>query len=236
MDIREFEQSASEVGRMLGQLLRGAGAQVAVTWGRVTKVRLDDGSDDEYTMDIRLPNDRELMGIGLGVVGGGKMSVLCVPAVGSLVAFASPMGNQSSMFPIAYERLDKTVVRYNLDEDTDSVEVDADGITAKRGDYTCILDKKNISLACADKGSLVLENDTITMNDGDLGGLVKINDLTKRLNNIESDINNLKNAFSSWQPVANDGGAALKTGTTAWAGQILTQTKNSDYENTKVKQ
>lgn len=236
MDNQEFEQNASEIGQKLAQMIRSSGAETSIIWGRVVAVYLDDDDDNKYTMDIRLPNGRELVGIGLGVVGSGKMSILCVPAVGSLVAFAAPQGNQSSMFPISYERLDKTIIRYNLDDDTDSVEVDADGITAKRGDYTCILDKNNISLACADKGSIVIKDDTITMNGGDLDGLVKINDLTKRLNAIENDINNLKLAFGNWVVAPQDGGAALYAQTRGWAGQQLALTKNSDYENDKIKQ
>ena len=47
------------------------------------------------------------------------------------------------------------------------------------------------------------------MNGGSLGGLVKVEDITTRLNLIEKDINKLKQAFTSWSPVPQDGGAAL---------------------------
>lgn len=84
--------------------------------------------------------------------------------------------------------------------------------------------------------SAKFEKDVITFNGGSLNGLPKIDDLTKRLNIIEKDINSLKSVFSDWAPVAQDGGAALKTAVTSWASSTLTETKRTDYENTKIKQ
>lgn len=78
--------------------------------------------------------------------------------------------------------------------------------------------------------------DNIVFNNGTLGGLIVLGDAVKRWNNIEKDINDLKTVFSSWTPVANDGGAALKSAASAWSGQQLTLTQNSDVENPKIKQ
>lgn len=83
--------------------------------------------------------------------------------------------------------------------------------------------------------SAVMDADGITFNGGDLGGLVKVEDLTNRLNLIENDINKLKTAFSSWIVTAQDGGAALKTAATTWFSSRLTPTQRDDYENSKVK-
>ena len=76
----------------------------------------------------------------------------------------------------------------------------------------------------------------IIFNGGDNDGLVKIKELTKKLNIIEKDINNLKNALSGWIPVAQDGGAALKTAlsTSAWIGNQLHITEQSEMEDTKI--
>jgi hypothetical protein len=46
------------------------------------------------------------------------------------------------------------------------------------------------------------------------------------IDELQSDIETLKNAFTAWTPVPNDGGAALKTGTATWAGTAFT--KNID--------
>lgn len=70
----------------------------------------------------------------------------------------------------------------------------------------------------------------------DFGGLAKVQPITQRLNALESDLNTLKNVFKTlWVPVANDGGAALKTASSAWANAPLTQTQVGDLENDKVK-
>ena len=77
--------------------------------------------------------------------------------------------------------------------------------------------------------------DSITVNQGNNGGLVNITQLTQRLNNIENDINSLKQAFAAWTPVSQDGGAALRAAAAAWYGQQLQTTQNADYEDTSVK-
>lgn len=83
---------------------------------------------------------------------------------------------------------------------------------------------------------LYSEIDQIIYFGGDLGGLVKVIDLTTKLNNLENDINNLKDAFNAWTPVADDGGAALKAASATWAGESITPTEQSDIENTNILQ
>ena len=77
--------------------------------------------------------------------------------------------------------------------------------------------------------------ETIVINGGKLGGLINIEQLTEKLNAIEDDINSLKAAITNWLPVAQDGGAALKTAVSTWAGQQLTRSEKSDYEDEKIK-
>lgn len=75
---------------------------------------------------------------------------------------------------------------------------------------------------------------SIELNGGDNGGLVKIEALTDKINNIEKDINKLKQALTTWVPVPQDGGASLKSGVTSWATQQLVQTQVSDLEDNKI--
>ncbi len=78
--------------------------------------------------------------------------------------------------------------------------------------------------------------DGIVLNGGALGGLVKVEALTARLNGIEESINELKAALSGWVPAPQDGGAALKGAISSWASEMLVLTERGDYENEKVKQ
>lgn len=104
------------------------------------------------------------------------------------------------------------------------------------GDNSAIIDADGCRIKTANM-SADINADDIIFNGGKLNGLVKIDDLTKRLNIIEKDINNLKKVFASgWTPVPQDGGAALKTAAVSWSGSTLTETKRSDYENEKIKQ
>ena len=84
--------------------------------------------------------------------------------------------------------------------------------------------------------SIVVTEDGIVLNGGALGGLVKVEALTARLNGIEESINELKAALSGWVPAPQDGGAALKGAISSWASETLVLTERGDYENEKVKQ
>lgn len=78
--------------------------------------------------------------------------------------------------------------------------------------------------------------DGIVMNGGDNGGIPIVAKVTDRLNLLEKDLNDLKTIFSSWTPVSNDGGAALKGLPTMqkWFGGQLTETEVSQIENPKI--
>lgn len=78
-------------------------------------------------------------------------------------------------------------------------------------------------------------SDKIKLNGDEFGGLIKIEELVSKINALESDLNSLKDVFStSWTPVANDGGAALKLAAATWYGQAITETQVSDLENETI--
>lgn len=80
------------------------------------------------------------------------------------------------------------------------------------------------------------EVDSIIFRGGDLGGLVLLLAALKSFNQLEKDINNLKNLIKAWTPAPGDGGAALKTALTVWFGQALTITQRVDLENENITQ
>lgn len=85
--------------------------------------------------------------------------------------------------------------------------------------------------------SLILDDDanTINFNQGGYDGLIKINDLVTRMNNIENDINTLKGVISAWVPVPLSGGMPLKAAAQTWAASPLTTTNKQMIENDKIK-
>lgn len=85
-----------------------------------------------------------------------------------------------------------------------------------------------------DKMVLDVDNE-ITIDGGQNGGLVKINDLLNKLNTVENDLNNLKSLLSAWVPVPADGGASLKAVLAPYFSQTITPTVLVDIENDKIK-
>jgi hypothetical protein len=69
--------------------------------------------------------------------------------------------------------------------------------------------------------------DSIKMLDGSYGGLVKAPELKIQLDKTNEVVNAIVNALTTWTPVANDGGAALKTAATATIGTKVV----GDYSN-----
>jgi len=92
----------------------------------------------------------------------------------------------------------------------------------------CFLNKNAAFVA------LFSEVDKVHLRGDQLGGLIKVEDLVTRLNNVENDLNDLKTVFNSWTPVSQDGGAALKTAAGTWFGSQIETTEKSHIENTNV--
>ena len=106
-------------------------------------------------------------------------------------------------------------------------------ITPTVGSYVMITDLSNSNKT--DFAVIMYSQiDKIEINKGKNGGLINIKELITQLNTIQDDINQLKNAITAWTPVPEDGGAALKTATAAWAEQQINKTKQADIEDTKI--
>ena len=92
-----------------------------------------------------------------------------------------------------------------------------------------------VLLNCSEVDKVIIDCDNIVYNGGDNDGLVKVKELKTKLNDLEKEFNKLKQVFTAWSPVSNDGGAALKAAVAVWAGTTLTLTMQNDIENTKFK-
>lgn len=77
--------------------------------------------------------------------------------------------------------------------------------------------------------------DEIIFNEGENGGLVKVDALASELTSIKDDLNALKTAFQGWVVVASDGGAALKAAAATWSGQQLAEVDSDALQNVKFK-
>jgi len=75
-----------------------------------------------------------------------------------------------------------------------------------------------------------LKNDGTIEVGGDTDHMVRHSKLKEVVEELQQDIGNLKEAFSSWVVASGDGGAALKASAASWAGASLS--KNID--NAKI--
>ncbi|MBQ9439254.1 MAG: hypothetical protein IJU35_01455 [Paludibacteraceae bacterium] len=78
--------------------------------------------------------------------------------------------------------------------------------------------------------------DSITINQGNNGGLIKIKELTDKLNNLVDEVNSLKDTFNG-HIHEGTGYAAFKLTITTPTSQAsdVSKFKKDDYEDTKVK-
>lgn len=179
----------------------------------VDKVYKDTRTVDCTPLDEGAP----LLGVNLQANQGSSFGVVSFPRVGSFVVVGFVAEGSAGVVL--------------LTDDVESVEVVVSDKTTR-----AVLDEDGACIYVGEETSAELTADGVVLNGGKLGGSVKVEELTTRLNTIEKDINALKNVFSAWVVAPQDGGAALKGAASTWAGQSLTLTKRGDYENEKVKQ
>ena len=202
----------SNIADIIRQMAQGGRQTVSLV------CTVDAVDKDARTVDCTpLDEGAPLLGVNLQANQESKVGVVSFPRVGSFVVVGFVADGSAGVVLLTDDVESVEVV---ISDDTARVTMDEDGVRVEVGDET----------------TAELTKDGIVFNGGDLGGLVKVEELTKQINAIEKDINTLKNIFTGWVTVSQDGGAALKTAATTWAGQTLTLTKRGDYENEKVKQ
>lgn len=90
-------------------------------------------------------------------------------------------------------------------------------------------------LVAIEETKLEITKNGVIFNGGDHGGIIKIEEVIKKINALEKEVNDLKTVFSLWVPSPQDGGLTLKTSLATWAGKQMVQTIKTDIENEKVK-
>lgn len=92
-----------------------------------------------------------------------------------------------------------------------------------------------ISFSALDSMTVRFDGEVV-INGGENEGLVKVKELTDKLNAIINDINSLKSVFKTgWTPMVYDGGAALKLAASSWYGSDLATISKEDIENDMIK-
>lgn len=113
-------------------------------------------------------------------------------------------------------------------------------LVAGENNATVQVDENGLLLEIAETKVMISDGE-VTINDGAMGGLVKVVELTQKLNNLENKVNSLVTKYNTHtHPVATTGSATAQTGTasptSATETGSLTPTQRKDIENEKVKQ
>lgn len=83
---------------------------------------------------------------------------------------------------------------------------------------------------------LSVKDGSVTFNDGSFGGLIKIDELTKKLNNLESLVNDLATKYNQHTHILTlSSGTGTAAPTTTQEPKTLTATQKKDLENALVK-
>lgn len=89
---------------------------------------------------------------------------------------------------------------------------------------------------CTEIDKILIDTETeVIFDGGNFGGLVKVEELTSKINALESELNDLKNFITTWIPAPTDGGLALKTLLTDWGTSLIVPTNKTEIENDKIK-
>lgn len=113
---------------------------------------------------------------------------------------------------------------------------DADMYVSKFGEIESISLKMNSNLLInvKESGELDIEAKQININGGNLGGLVKVQELQTQLTKINNCLKAIQTAFIGWITVPSDGGAVLKAASSTFTTLPLADTSN--LANNKIKQ
>lgn len=170
-----------------------------------------------------LPTETEFSNVAL--MAESTDGFLCLPAVGSAVMVCDP--KTLNPFVLMYSEVDKVQIVVNKTAQTIT-----DGKIAQEIGSTTFTTTSGLS----------------QFNDGGFGGLVKVAELTTKLNNLENDLNVLKTALAAIittlnaagpVPLLSGGpsglGAVLSGALATYIADVLIPTLRLQLENTKVK-
>lgn len=142
--------------------------------------------------------------------------LLLIPAIDSTVIVSYNTFNQP--FVLLFSELEKVLLVAG--ENNASFQVDKNGLVLE-----------------INQTSLKIQDGKTIFNEGQLGGMVKVAELTQKLNNLENLVNNLITKYNSHTHIltlSTGTGSAAPTTTTETG--TLTPTQRADIENEKVTQ
>lgn len=224
MTTQEFYNSMITIGGRIRSMLDVAGS-TSFIYGNVESV-----DQDSDSISVRVgteSGDLVISDISLGPNSGASTCVISYPTVGSLVVIGLPYKQPESAFVALFSQLDSVKIVYNKEaseDDADIITADNNGVSVERGKYSCTITKDSINLSCSDGATIVLSDNSITLNGGNLGGLIKISDLVSAINSMVNTFNGHTHNYS----------ATTSAGVTQATMSTMNTISVSDIEDTNV--
>ena len=189
---------------------------------RVTAVDLETNTCTVET----LIGKSQIFSVIINAYRGALYGVFPVPKIGSVVTISYYERNEAYVAKMG--EIDQLKVVFQTTDETAGVTIDI------------INEKLFISWPDSDEDestTIEVSELEILFNGGNLLGLVKIQELTDRLNELEGLWNKLQMDLNTWVPVVQDGGLALKTQLlSSFLLELVPDSKVEDFENEKIKQ
>lgn len=129
---------------------------------------------------------------------------------------------------IAYPKVDSDVIISIIDNN------DNDTFVSQISEVeSYLIENKECSVLIKQDGSVNINSENIIINNGSLGGLIKVNELKTQIEKNTQAINAIQEAFKTWVVASGDGGAVLKAASSTFT--FLPLANLNSIENQKVK-
>ncbi len=176
---------------------------------------------DARTVDCTpLDEGAPLLGVNLQANQESKFGVVVYPRVGSYVVVGFVADGSAGIVLMT--------------DDIESIEVVVSDKTSR-----VVIDEERVRIDVGEETSAELTKDGVVLNGGELGGLVKVEELTSKLNELIDAFNNHTHTLKTGT-VNVAGSATAQSNTAAITVPAITskhtKVSRGDYENEKVKQ
>lgn len=213
--------------RDFGQTLRNFMWQNTPTYLVIAEVT--DVDEENMTISAVVDEDKAFDDMELNIFPNGGNSTILIPAIGSLIVIGFIEGLPEEPFVVATTQVDKYLISNKQGEDS-VINVENDSLEIIRGSSIWRIENDKISFTA----------DLVEINGGSNDGLVLINELTAKLNNLVTEVSAMASTFNShthlYTDVTPSGSTISTTQAPASAMSNPSQFDKGDYENPIVTQ
>lgn len=213
------------------------GRRQAAGDGTVFQAVVTEVDEKEFTCTVRVDDEIDYFDVRLrSIVKADLNGFSLIPKLESVVLVCR-IDSSNELFVCQFSEIDKIVFSAGDDKKINILS-DLDKTEIKWGDKVSVMLNEQIISMTNDQSTVEISGDTVTINGGDLGGLVKINELKENLDSLKKFVESIHNAlppaFSAiGAAMSANGPLGANTYNGMMSGKLITI---KDMENKQVKQ